>query len=192
MNRMTNRDSSFQSLRVMLDARLPAPAVLVVSAACDRDGPPTLACGLARAFAEAGRRTVIISLYDLAGGESSSPAVPDELATWGGAVHYAPRGLREMSDVVSDLQSTHDVVLAVAPPVPKDPISLQISRLAHGVLLAVRLGRKITTDDETTVTQLQRVGATLLGVVAMHHEAADLKRRYNVAVGAPPLEAALN
>jgi Mrp family chromosome partitioning ATPase len=177
----------------MLDARLPAQAMLVISAACEQDSPPRLGCGIARAFAEAGHRTALVSLYEPAAGESAANAVLDELATWGGGIHYAPRALMEMSAFIRELRSMHDIVVVVAPPVPRDPISLQISRMADGVLLAVRLGRKITADDEHTVTQLQRVSASLLGVVAVQHEIQNLNARFKVAVGsAQPLEAALN
>jgi Mrp family chromosome partitioning ATPase len=180
---MTNSPASFQSLRVMLDALLPARAMLVVSAACDEDGHGTLASGLAEALADAGRKTVLISLHDRAAAEPSMCSA---------AVQYLSRAPKDLSEVLADLRSQHDVVMVIAPPVPKDPISLQVCRLADGVLLSVRMGRKITADDENTVTQLRRVGATLLGIVATQQEMRKLKARRDLAVGtAKPLEPAV-
>lgn len=170
---------------------MPARAMIAVSSARDEDGQSALAFGLARAFADAGRRTVLMSLYDRAG-EPAYGAEADDLAAWGGAFRQASRVPKDVSALVEELRSQHDVVVAVAPPIASDAVSLQTCRLAHGVLLAVRLGRKITEDDQRTVAQLQRVAANLLGVVAMHPETTKVKVQRDVAAATRRLEAPAN
>lgn len=187
MNVMTTHESSFQSLRVMLEAAVPARAMIAVSAARDEDGQSALAFGLARAYADAGRRTVLMSLYDRAG--ESPHGGEDDLAAWGGAFRQATRVPKDVHALVEELRSQHDLVIAVAPPIARDAVALETCRLAHGVLLAVRLGRKITEDDERTVLQLQRIAANLLGVVAMHPETTKVRVQRDLAAATRRLEA---
>lgn len=163
---MANNDQSFQSLRVMLDAKLPSAAMVVVSSACGEDGQAELACGLAHAFSDSGRKTALISLYST--GDPRSRCMTDlDLRTFAGPFFQAPLAPIELNSLVADVRAEHEVVIIASPPIIAESASLHLCRIADGVLLAVRLGRKVTADDENTVTQLQRVAATLLGVIAV-------------------------
>jgi hypothetical protein len=149
--------SSFQSLRVALDARLPASVMVVVSSARNGDGEDELAYGIAHAFFLAGRRTAIISLSDSAG----------DLSRFGGSFYQAPIAPDELERFIAQIRSQYDVVIVASPPLGATSATLEVCRIASGVLLAVRLGRRITADDESAVKRLNNVGATILGVVAM-------------------------
>lgn len=162
---MTSNTSSYQSLRVMLDVRLPVSAMLVVSSACEGDGQDELACGLAGAFAETGRRTAVISLYDAPGEWLGAANL--QLRGFTGSFFKAPAASIELNSLINEARLEHDVVIVASPPLSVHSASLDLCRLANGVLLAVRLGRKISEQDEQTVAQLQRVDAKLLGAVAM-------------------------
>ncbi len=163
---MANTDQSFQSLRVVLDAKLPNTAMVVVSSACGEDGQAELACGLARAFSDSGRKTALISLYST--GDARSRCMTDlDLRTFSGHFFQAPLTPIELDSLVADVRAEHEVVMVASPPIITESASLHLCHIADGVLLAVRLGRKVTADDENTVTQLQRVAATLLGVIAV-------------------------
>jgi hypothetical protein len=164
---MSGNDSSFRSLRVMLDARLPAPAVIVASSALDGDGQDELAYGVARAFAEAGERTALISLYGTDGNRPQRQVGrrPAQLRRITFSIHGNRRN--ELNGLIAAARKDHDIVIVSSPPIVANSASLDLCRLADGVLLAVRLGRKITADDEHTTAQLKLVDAKLLGVIAM-------------------------
>jgi hypothetical protein len=132
--------SSFDSLRVMLDVKLPPPAMIVVSSAFGNDGQRKLAKGLARAFAETGRDTAFIT---------------------------SRRTAKDLNSQIADARSKHEIVIVAAPPILGNSASLDLCRIADGVLLAVRLGRKIAAEDESAAAQLNLVAAKILGVVAM-------------------------
>ncbi len=161
-------DSPLQSLRVVLDARLPNSAMMVVSSACAGDRQAELAYGLARAFAAAGRATAALNLCDDSYGSEPGDVSDDvELRAFGGTCVKAPGTTRELNSLVANVRAEHEIFIVACPPIPADSTSLELCRLASGVLLAVQLGRKATPQDEETVTQLRRVSATLLGVIAM-------------------------
>ncbi len=171
---LNNNDSSLQSLRVVLDARLPNSAMIVVSSACAGDRQVELAYGLARAFTAAGRRTAALNLCEDAYGSEPGDASDDvELRSFGGTFVKAPGTTRELNSLVANVRAEHEIFIVACPAVPTDSTTLELCRLASGVLLAVRLGRKATPQDEDTVTQLQRVSATILGIIAMRPPAAS-------------------
>ena len=169
MPTMKDQNAPFHALRVMLDARLPHAATIVVSSACDGDGQQELANGLVEAFAQAGRRSVLVSLYD----GSATPA--------------------ELGKLLADARAEHEVVVVASPPLPTHSAALDACRLADGVLLTVRLGRKIMPADHDTVAYLERAAATVLGVVAMRSMTLKGGAQPDIVVGASPaLEAAAN
>ncbi len=168
---MANNDQSFQSLRVILDAKLPRSSMVVVSSACGEDGQAELACGLAHAFSDAGRKTALISLYSPGDSLPSRCMTDLDLRTFAGPFFQAPLAPMALNSLVADVRAKHEVVIVVSPPIITQSTSLHLCRIADGVLLAVRLGRKVTADDENTVTQLQRVAATVLGVIAVRPSA---------------------
>lgn len=162
---MTVETSSYQSLRVMLEVRLPMSAMLVVSSACPGDGQDELACGLACAFAESDKRTAVISLYETPSDWLGSANL--QLRGFTGSFFKAPAAAKELHALVTDVCLEHDVVIVASPPLLTKSASLDLCRLGNGVLFAVRLGRKISSEDQEAVAQLQRVEAKLLGTVAM-------------------------
>jgi Mrp family chromosome partitioning ATPase len=178
---MANNDQSCQSLRVLLDAMLPPSAMVVVSSAGGEDGQAELACGLAHAFRESGRKTALISLYGK--GDAQPSCITDvDPRIFSGSLFQAPLTPIELDSLIADVRAEHEVVIVACPPVVTESASLHLCRIADGVLLAVRLGRKVTADDEYAVTQLQRVAATLLGVVAMYPPVESVTQSSDVIV----------
>jgi len=57
---MVPLEENFRILRVRVESREPVPSLIAVSAAMRGDGTTYVACGLARAYAESGRRTLVI------------------------------------------------------------------------------------------------------------------------------------
>lgn len=184
---MTNTHSSFQSLRIMLDVRLPSSAMVVVSSACEGDGEDELAYGLAQAFAETGRRTALIKLN---GYHDGMQGTADVESNFNGSRFHAPASPNELNSLVTDVRYAHDVVIVASPPLGEQSASLDLCRLANGVLLAVRLGRKVTPRDQEAVEQLKRLDARLLGTVAMRSVASTNGEREAANAPAWSLEAA--
>jgi Mrp family chromosome partitioning ATPase len=159
--------SSYQSLRVMLDVRLPESAMIVVSSALDEDGRSEVASGIARAFAWAGRSTALINLCDGQGNKSLSTSEGEHENFSGLVVEPPELPPHELSKLIADVRLERGVIVVAGPPVLRDSTSLDLCRVAEGVVLAVRLGRKITPEDEATAAQLRRVNANVVGIVAM-------------------------
>jgi hypothetical protein len=169
---------SFQSLRVALDEKLSASALIVVSAARHEDDAIQLARGLAQAFA-ANRKSV--ALISVPGG-SGLPirSVWEDGTRSGGTFYHAPLTTENVDAFVRETKSKRQIAIVVAPSIRENGAPLELCRMADGVLLGVRLGRRITAEDQATAIQLERVSAKMLGLVAMREEssapAQSLKR----------------
>jgi Mrp family chromosome partitioning ATPase len=176
-------EETFRILRVRVEAQAAPPAVLVVSAAKRHDGTTYVACGLARAFAESGKRTLLVDA------NTPNPGVARQLATAQprpgrrlvelGAHEEIPRltvsslirpadegpvGEGSLQSVLDEMRSAYAVTVIDAPPLPASSIALQLAHAANGLLLAVRTGRKTDRADEE-VKRLLGKTAPLLGIV---------------------------
>jgi Mrp family chromosome partitioning ATPase len=189
---MKQLDDQYRSLRVTLEGAIEMPCVLAATSALAGDGSEEVACNLARAFAEASYRTAIV---DAAGNVESLSAHLDvhiaptqafeNIATSGvngtiknlKAIAIGDKCMPRMTSrpaiaaLVSELKRNYDVVIVQNGPIPSDAAALQLSRIADGVLLAFRLGRRPSRSDKETLAMLERVRANVLGVVAIADEA---------------------
>jgi Mrp family chromosome partitioning ATPase len=179
-----------RALRVTLESMIKLPAVLTVGRAADEDDSGSLCCGLARAFAAAGYRTVMVDPY---GGTAVSSAlnlsVPqvDDLghladhAMIGKIENLSVVGLghkaearnapfQKMFASVSQLRRSFDVAVIDAQTITDNPIALSFAAVSDGVLLAVQFGRKPVAGDRDVITRLELVGANVLGIVACGDE----------------------
>ncbi|HTJ27670.1 MAG TPA: hypothetical protein VMA36_16055 [Candidatus Limnocylindria bacterium] len=176
-------EETFRILRVRVEAQAASPAVLVVSAAKRHDGTTYVACGLARAFAEAGKRTLLVDA------NTPNPGVARELATAqprpgrrlvelvahdeiprltvSSLIRPAdegPLGEASLQSVLDEMRAAYAVTVIDAAPLPHSSIALQLAHAANGLLLAVRLGRKTDRADDE-VKRLLGKTAPLLGIV---------------------------
>jgi len=166
---MAQNEQSLQIVRVVLNSMLPRAAMIIVSSASEQDGQFELACGLAQAFCDAGRKTALIDLHNSDADASQGVALAG-LSMGNVSVLRAPRGPVDIEAFIAKIRAEQDVSIVASPPIVANSSSLDLCRISDGVVLAVRLGRKVTADDENTVTQLQRVGANLLGLIATSSE----------------------
>jgi Mrp family chromosome partitioning ATPase len=176
-------EETFRILRVRVEAQAAPPAVLVISAAKRHDGTTYVACGLARAFAEAGKRTLLVDA------NTAHPGVARELSTAqprpgrrlvdlvahdeiprltvSSLIRPAdegPLGEASLHNVLDEMRTAYAVTVIDAAPLPDSSIALQLAHAADGLLLALRLGRKgDRADDE--VKRLLGKTAPLLGIV---------------------------
>jgi succinoglycan biosynthesis transport protein ExoP len=204
---MKTLNDQYYSLRLTLEASFPAPSVFAVGAATEKDESANVACNLARAFAAAGYKTVIV---DPNGGKIFQseygmrvPLAPDlslmsRCATNGtiqnlsalaltGSLMRVSTSAKKMRESIAELRTRFDVVIVNAGVMPAAPEALQFASAADGVILTFRFGRKSQREDRELTTTLERIGAQLIGIIGI--AAAD-DRRPEPAYRAPVEEVA--
>jgi len=177
---------SFDVLRMRVEARAALPMLVLVSAAQRGDGTTSVACGLARAFAADGRRTLLVDA------NLSRAAVADELevdplplitaaaSDLGARNGEVPRlslvaipaeTVRELHlpRLLRTARENFAVTVIDAAPLPACSTALELARCADAIVLAVRLGRRSSDDDREAVVL---AGERLLGVVPTRPQSA--------------------
>jgi polysaccharide biosynthesis transport protein len=178
-------EENFRILRVRVEAQAALPALLVVSGAKRNDGATFVACGLARAFAEAGQRTLLVDA------NTAHPGVAQELdvaplrpgrghTDLGARNGEIPRlsiaslvspadggtfGEANLEGVLEEMRSTYSVTIIDAPALPSSSTALQLAHAADGLLLAIRLGRRPDRADHELKRLLGQETPRLLGIV---------------------------
>ncbi|MGZ3505047.1 MAG: tyrosine-protein kinase family protein [Vulcanimicrobiaceae bacterium] len=181
----------YQALRVTLESAIQNPSVIVVTSALEGDGSDEVACNLARAFAEGSYRTAIVDaardVTTLAThlGVNIRPTDSFESIASSGvngtitnlkAIAISSKCMPRVTTrhsiqaLIADLKKNYDVVVIQTGPIPTDAAALQLSKVADGVLLSFRLGRRPARADKETQAMLERVSANVLGVVAIAKE----------------------
>jgi Mrp family chromosome partitioning ATPase len=182
---MPSLEEGFRILRVTVEGRLTLPAMIVVSAALSHEGTTYVAQGLARAFAEAGRRTLLL---DTSGGDRSSPHRRIDGA--GANLVLAAFDAHERARIVAELRAEgraqYAAIVVDAPPIPESGLALELAETADGVLLAVRLGRRPEAADIELRRLLGEISTRVLGVVPTH-----ARKRRDFAPHAPSPVAAV-
>lgn len=171
---MSTSKESFRVLRFRVQHELEIPAFVVVGAAMHGDGTTYVACGLARAFAEAGYHTLLLEanrenfgIADELGIASVAEASkPERIERYMSVASLYEREERVVSDdelahVVAGVRSRYAVTIVDASVIPGSAAALQLARVADGVLVAVRLGRRPCAADHEMKLLLQPGG--LLG-----------------------------
>lgn len=116
------------------------------------------------------------------------PAVPGLSILTSGPLPPDPSELlagRRSSTTLTDLASRFDVVLIDSPPVLPVSDPSVIAAHANGTVLAVRAGTTRRGQITDTITQLQRAGATLLGVIIVGLDDRRQKYGYGYGYGEP-------
>jgi Mrp family chromosome partitioning ATPase len=180
-------DENFRILRVRVQHAAGLPALVVVSAAMDADRGTLVACGLARAFAEAGIDTLLLDArssrseiaQELELGVPPSPQMPRKIGnnlTIAALFEREERLLTDskMGEIFEEVRGRYAVTVVDAPAIPGSGAALQLARLADGLLLAVRLGRRQSAEDLETVQLL--AGTTITGIVPTRAASAESGR----------------
>jgi len=136
-----------QLLSVRVEGELSKPAVVMVTSARAGDGKSLTAYLLAASLEKSNHR---VSLME----------VPNEKE----ASH------ERLSAFVEEMRSNYDFTVIDAAAFPKSSTVLSLARLVDGILVAVRIGRAPTADDESMVGILEQFGGNVVGVVAAEAE----------------------
>ena len=181
-----NDTENYRALRVTLESMTPPPGIITVGAAHELDRSGTVACGLARVFADAGHRTLIIDPYGgrtlrdqlgLTVTQLADVARLSRGAANGVIKNLSAIALSETQDcrrasttlirsATAQLRGVYDVVIVDARQICNNSVALSFASVSDGVLLAFRFGRRPISGDRETVAQLEAVKAKILGVVA--------------------------
>jgi capsular exopolysaccharide synthesis family protein len=166
---------------------------LVVSSAVPGEGKSTTACNLGIAFAEAGKRVIIVDAdlrrpmvaeyFGLEGAAgltnvlAGQAGVRDVIQPWGnnslwvlpsGYIPPNPSellGSDNMADLLTALTSSFDMVIIDTPPLLPVTDAAVMGAVADGCLLVSRHGKTTTTQVATATGALAAVGAKLHGCV---------------------------
>jgi Mrp family chromosome partitioning ATPase len=183
----TTTNEQYAAIRVTLESGLVTPYVLAIGGATNKDASGVIACNLAKSFADAGYRTVVIDPYgtDLFKKELGLRVAPCVgLATMAGAATNG--SIKNLSAVVvgaagsqtsisrlrmraafADLRNAYDLVIVDAGVLLGNPTALQFVSACDGVLLGFRFGRKPTESDRELTAALSGVGVKIVGVIAV-------------------------
>ena len=177
---MYELEESFRILRVTVESRRPDAAVVAVGSALPNDGTTFVACGLARAFAEAGRSTLLVSASSVDKvADELSMRIPPSFSLPNAAVLRVERepnlnvaylpvngGRRSPNsktvDLLRELRSEYDMIVVDVESIPDSGQALELAREADSVLVAVRMGRKPSKADRSLAAEL---GDAIVGVV---------------------------
>ncbi|RZU50148.1 capsular exopolysaccharide synthesis family protein [Krasilnikovia cinnamomea] len=166
---------------------------LVVSSALPGEGKSSTVCNLGIAFAEAGKRVLLIDAdlrrprlaqyLDLEGAVgltnvlAGQANVRDVVQSWGGSglwvlpSGYVPPnpsellGSGNMADLLTSLGSAFDVVIIDTPPLLPVTDAAVMATLADGCILVSRHAKTTTAQAGSAAGALTAVGARLLGCV---------------------------
>ena len=201
---MHSIEENFRFLRVRVQHEVALPALVVVGAALRGDGTTYVACGLARAFAEAGHQTLLLDANPRNSGIAdelgmttiSNAAKPDLIDRNLSVASLFEREERvvaddELAEVVAGVRSHYAVTIVDAPVIPGSGAALQLGRAADGVLVAVRLGRRPCAADHEMKLLLQPGGLlgnkAISGVVTTRAAKRRSPRPSTATASVPPL-----
>lgn len=198
---MTELDDGFRNLRVSIESMLPPRAIIAVTSVLAKDGKSYVACGIGRAFAEAGYATLLVD-----GNDREPGGVAEQLgiaplkalgevndvtanATQAGAANLfalslatakfcRALSLQRQTEVAEKFRSAFAVTVIDTASISTSNGALEFARLADGTFIAARANRVIRPADRELTPTLSRIGVTVLGVVltegaALHSAARD-------------------
>jgi Mrp family chromosome partitioning ATPase len=177
---MESLKENFRILRIRVESQTALPAIVVVSAAMSGDGTTYVAAGLARAFAEAGHRTLLLEANTVRPGVAECleirpipptcsaaglhPRQADIPDLWVTALRGGPAD-GTMRDLTARMRNEFAVTVIDAAAIPTSSTALQFSHAADALLVAVRTGRRACAADQELLRLIGDGDVRLLGIV---------------------------
>jgi len=159
-------NSQMHLLRSRVEAELDRPAVVMVTSALPGDGKSLTAHSLAVSFGRSGRR---VALAGAAAGIDQRgvtvvnlPPKEGRVAEHDGLVAF-----------VDKLRAEYDYTIVDAGTFLRSNTAMALAPLVDGILLAVRVGRAPSDDDELLVRTIEHSRGRVLGVVATDTKAVE-------------------
>jgi succinoglycan biosynthesis transport protein ExoP len=186
---------AFRTLRANIEfSGEQAPKTILVTSSRPGEGKTTVASNLAAIYAQNGKRVVLVdgdlrrpAIHNVVGIPNRlglTTLLRDSLKpenvwkNWGAGLRgmhiitsgYLPAnpaellGSDKMLNIMSELRKSADVIIFDGPPIMVADVQI-LASLMDGVILVLRPGRSPADEAKSTLTQLKRSGATVLGVV---------------------------
>ena len=165
VSRETPQSAQLQMLRSHVEAELKSPAVVLVTSAHSGDGKSLTAHSLASSFVRTGHRVALIS-QSQGDPDGAGPAridLPEEDGD--------PAWRDRLSALVKRLRADYDFTIVDPGTFLGSDAAMALGRLVDGILLAVRVGRAPSDEDELMVRAIDHCGGRIIGVVATDEEA---------------------
>jgi Mrp family chromosome partitioning ATPase len=173
-------NAQVQLLRARVEANLGKPAVIMVTSASTGDGKSLIAYSLAGSFANCDHRVALVSRSCEEQSQVSVLEIPSE--------DGRKISRDELAAFIEKMRSDYDFTIIDAETFVNSSTAMALTRFVDGILLAVRIGRAPTADDEAMVDMIEQSGGHVVGVVATEASAiADFEcaRRANTASARP-------
>ncbi|MBD5654527.1 MAG: hypothetical protein IAI50_05025 [Candidatus Eremiobacteraeota bacterium] len=185
----------FRLLRNKIEAKLEAPAVILVTSATVDDGTALTALSIAESFSASNQRTVLVT-SDQSAHLIATAAYPGgaemrrrKMDKFGAAnrssadeqlsvVRVSPENMATISrsSVAALLQRLRDeyaYIIVDGPNLPQNPLALLLASAASGILVAFASGRLPLPADAAMLEILDGSSATMLGVVMSDRATID-------------------
>jgi Mrp family chromosome partitioning ATPase len=158
-------NSQLQVLRSRVESELGKPAVILVTSAAGGDGSNMTAHLLAGCFMESGHRTALVDLT-VSGARRHDVTMVELPHADGKAI-----GRERLAAFVEEMRSSQDFTIVDAGTFLNSATAMALAWLVDGILLAVRVGRAPTDEDELMVQTIAHSRGRVIGVVATSQEA---------------------
>ncbi len=175
--------SQFQLLRARIESEIHKPAVIVVTSAESGDGKSLTAFALADCLAKAGHRSAVVDASGNRREQTQEPAGPFEekpmlsLVAFPGSPSDAVS--RETCEAfAAEARATYDYTVVDTCALLTSTLAMSLAGSSDAILIAVRIGRAPTRNDQFTVQMLEHAKAHVVGVVATAQDAiVDFDKR---------------
>ena len=182
---MLNRaHEHFSALRVILEARIPNPAVITVGSATAGDGTEFVAFGIADSLAAAGYRTLFLRNASESAASNAGLRLAEDLHTprmLGSNGLFTMDAIDErissstsreaIGSTLKRLRAEYGYVIVDAGILSQREISGVLAGLSDGTLLALRKGRSRTIADKALAVMIDSLN--VLGVVSTSRSSLD-------------------
>lgn len=157
-------NSQLQMLRSHVEAELRSPAVIMVTSAHSGDGKSLTAHSLATSFVRSGQRVALIASGP---NETSGGLSRLDLPSEGDDIAWRER----LTAFVQKLRQDYDFAVIDPGTFLGSDAAMALGRLVDGILLAVRVGRAPSDEDELMIRAIDHCSGRIIGVVATDQEA---------------------
>ena len=161
-------------LRARVERQVRKPAIVVITSAKQGDGKSLTAFLLAKSLAKAGRRTALVGTPHGSSNEDafiSSHDFRDLLVRVQLPKEF--HSTEASAEYLSLLRAAYEFTIIDSGLLLTDTVTMALAENADGLLLAVRLGRAPSDDDDLTIQLIEQFDCPIIGLIAALHSAID-------------------
>jgi succinoglycan biosynthesis transport protein ExoP len=190
-------NAQVQLLRSRVEDDLKKPAVVMVTSARKGDGKSLTAHTLAVSFTMQGHRTALVRLcpvpVERGEGWEFLDCGSDNVPVMVELPRYEDGGTtpEKLAVFVDRMRTEYDYTVVDAGAFLSSAPTMTLSRMVDGIMLAIRMGRAPSNDDQSMLKMMEHSRGRVVGVVAIEAEAAGkMRRRKPEERASPPVKVA--